>query len=96
VKTDIYQKMERDFGDGLGEAIEQIELLEAETKGLIDNRLLRAILFLADGDLEEFKQVIELARTDYRDVLFQAEYGCGEKRLYDFNKSFHELKLMDK
>ena len=94
MKTDIYQKIERDFGDDLKLAIEQVEILDARTKGLIGNRLLRAMVFLSKGSIDRFKQVIELGRIDYRDVLWQAEYDCGEEQLYDFNKTFHELKLM--
>jgi len=96
MKTDIYQKIERDFGDDLKLAIEQVEILDARTKGLIGNRLLRAMVFLSKGNIDRFKQVIELGRIDYRDVLWQAEYDCGEEQLYDFNKTFHELKLMGK
>jgi hypothetical protein len=96
MKTDIYQKIERDFGDDLKLAIEQIEILDARSKGLVGERMLRAMVFLAKGSIEHFKQVIELGRTDFRDVLWQAEYDCGEEQLYDFNKTFHELKLMGK
>ncbi|MCG8393951.1 MAG: hypothetical protein MI745_12785 [Pseudomonadales bacterium] len=96
MKTDIYQKIEKDFGSDLKLAIEQIEILDARSKGLVSHRMLRAMVFLAKGDIERFKQVIELGRTDYRDVLWQAEYECGEEQLYDFNKTFHELKLMGK
>ena len=96
MKTDIYQRIERDFGDDLKLAIEQVEILDARTKGLIGNRLLRAMVFLSKGNIDSFKQVIELGRTDYRDVLWQAEYDGGEEQLYDFNKTFHELKLMGK
>ena len=96
MKTDIYQKVEKDFGPEAKLAIEQIEILDARSKGLVSDRMLRAMVFLAKGDIERFKQVIELGRTDYRDVLWQAEYDCGEEQLYDFKKTFHELKLMGK
>ena len=96
MKTDIYQKIELDFGADLKSAIEQVEILDARSKGLVGDRMLRAMVFLAKGNIERFKQVIELGRTDYRDVLWQAEYDCGEEQLYDFNKTFHELKLMGK
>jgi hypothetical protein len=96
MKTDIYQKIKRDFGDDLQLAIEQVEILDARTKGLIGDRMLRSMVFLSKGKIERFKQVIELGRVNYRDVLWQAEYDCGEEQLYDFNKTFHELKLMGK
>jgi hypothetical protein len=94
MKTDIYQKIKKDFGDDVTRVIEQIIILDARSKGLIDDRMLGAMIFLAKGSIDRFKLVIELGRTDYRDVLWQAEYDCGEERLYDFNKTFHELKLM--
>lgn len=96
IKTDIYRKIEIDFKDNLQAVIEQIEILDTDGKGLINDRLLRAMVFVANGDIERLKQIVTLARTDYRDVLWQAEYDAGEKRVYDFNKSFYELKLLDK
>ena len=96
MKTDIYQKIERDFGNDLKLVIEQVEILDARSKGLIGDRMLRAMVFLAKGNIDRLKQVIQLGRTDYRDVLWQAEYDCGEEQIYDFNKTFHELKLMGK
>jgi hypothetical protein len=96
MKTDIYQKIEKDFGHDLKQAIEQVEILDAQSKGLINDRLLRSMVFLAKGNIERFKKIIELGRIDYRDVLWQAEYDCGEKQIYDFNKTFHELKLLGK
>jgi len=53
-------------------------------------------MFLAKGNVERFKHVIELGRVDYRDVLWQTEYDCGEEKLFDVNKWFHELKLTNK
>ena len=96
METDIYQKLEADFGNCFEEARDQIDMLDAETKGLIDNRILRAIIYLASGNIEQMKSMIELARKDYRDVLWQAEYDCGEELLRDFNKTFHDLGLMKK
>ena len=94
MKADVYQKIEKDFGSDLNLAIELIETVDAHSKGLVSDRILRAIVFLAKGDIDRLKQVIELSRTDYRDVLWQAEYHFGEDRRYDFNRTFHELNLM--
>ena len=94
LETDIYQKIEHDFGANANAAIEQIDQLEAITKGLIDNRLLRAMIYLANGNLDGLTTTIERGRKNYRDVLCQAEYDGGEVRIHDFNKSFHELGLI--
>ncbi len=58
--------------------------------------LLRAMVYLANGYIDRFKEIIELARIDYRDVLWQAEYDCTEEHLRDFNSTFHKLGLMKK
>jgi len=69
--------------------------LEAETKGTIGDRIIRAVLYLSDGDLPKFHEKIKLARLDWRDVLMQAEYSFPEEeRLRDFNKTFYELGLL--
>jgi hypothetical protein len=96
MKTDIYQKIELDFKADKDLVLEEIDILDAQTKGLIGDRILRAMVFLAKGNYDLFKQIVELARTDYRDVLWQAEYDCTEEHKRDFNKTFHELKLMKK
>jgi hypothetical protein len=96
MKTDIFQKIEKDFGTDFNLALEQVEMLEVLTKGLISDRMLRAMVFLAKGDIDRFTEVIELGRTNNREVLQQAEYDGADKKVYDFNQSFHALKLMDK
>ena len=96
MKTDIYQKIESDFKEDKDLALREIDILEAKTKGLIGDRLLRAMVYLANGDINEFKAMIKLSEIDYRDLLWQAEYECTEERKRDFNKSFHELGLIKK
>ncbi len=39
MKTDIYQKIDKDFGDHLDEAIELIDILDACSKALIGDRM---------------------------------------------------------
>ena len=72
--VDIYQKIEHDFGDSAEVIHEALKVLDAKTKGLISNRIIRAIIYLSDGNLEQFNQKVLLAQTDWRDVLAQAEY----------------------
>ncbi len=38
-----------------------------------DDRVLRAILTLSEGDIERLQHYADVAETDYRDVLFWAE-----------------------
>ena len=95
MKTDIYQKLKVDFNKELDEAINIMEALDAQTKGLISDRLLRAIIYLAKGNIHRLKEVIKLSQKDFRDILWQAEYDCGETLIHDFEKTFHELKMMN-
>ncbi|MCP4374353.1 MAG: hypothetical protein GY797_40565 [Deltaproteobacteria bacterium] len=55
------------------------------------HRIMRCILFLAQGDMDIFGEYEKLAKIDYRDVIMNAEYEYpSEKRLRDFSKPFKE------
>lgn len=56
-------------------------------------RVARCVLFVAGGDLEEFKRMIELAQTDYRDAIIAAEYDRADRRLRDLSKPFEDSEL---
>jgi hypothetical protein len=93
--TDIYQKVEHDFGENAAEVHQALTEIDAKTKGLVSPRLIRAILYLADGDIGRFHEKVRLAQTDWRDVLLQAEYSYPENNhVRDFNKTFYELGLL--
>lgn len=96
MRTDIYQKVVADFGAEATAALRLIDQIDANSKGLVGDRLLRAIIFLSCGSVQALNRNIEAARTDYRDVLWQAEYDGGEKRLRNFERTFHELGLLDR
>lgn len=92
---DIYQKIENDFGERANEVHEELKVLDAKTKGMIGNRIIRAIVYLSNGDVSTFHEKVKLAQVDWRDVLMQAEYSCPEnERLRDFDKTFYELGLL--
>ena len=46
-------------------------------------RVRAAILKMADGDLERLRVDLEVAKTDYRDVLAAAEYPLYSRRPFD-------------
>ena len=48
---DIYQKIENDFGEKAKEVHEELKVLDAKTKGMISNRIIRAIVYLSNGDV---------------------------------------------
>jgi hypothetical protein len=91
---DIYQKLSKDFGVQLPEALAALAELEAQTKGMMSDRLLRAIVFLGGGHLEDLKWNISAAREESQSVLWRAESEHGSTRIHDFSKTFHALGLM--
>ena len=95
MKPDTYQKIEKDFGDDIAPALDRFQALEAETKGMVDDRLVRAIIYLAKGDIGALDRYIVMAKLDWRDVLVNAEYRHpGDKKLRDFTLTFHQLGLL--
>ncbi len=91
---DICQTITRDFGADLPLVIEALEGLDSHGQAMEGDRLLRATLFLAKGDIERLRRVLARGRVDYRDVLREAEYAPDENRVYDFPKTFRELGLL--
>jgi len=96
---DIKIEIQKSFKQRSKDAIELIQKQFADTK--MSNRIIRCVIFLAEGDLEKLEHFIDIAKTDYRDVIFMAEYTDHEskhpKRIRDFNRSFgrHDLKSSD-
>ena len=91
--SDIQNKLERDFGKQWLLAKDEIEALFVKTNWRVTNRIVRAAIYVADGDFDELSRSIERVLSDYKDLLWQAEYDRGDDQLRDFNKSFDELDL---
>jgi hypothetical protein len=94
LQTDIYLKLEHDFGEALPQALSLLEDVEAQTKGNVDDRILRAMIYLSKGDVGRLEELIALVQKDYRDLLWQAEYDEQGQRQFDFSKTFHELNFI--
>ena len=56
-------------------------------------RIVRALIFTGNKDINHLKKMIELTRTDWRDLLMNAEYEYPEKRVRDFNNEFGNEKI---
>ena len=93
--VDVYQKVERDFGESAEEIHQALRALDQETRGMISDRLVRAIVYLAQGDAIKFYGLVAEAQTEWDKVLYEAEHDktTGEK-VRNFDRTFHELKLM--
>ncbi len=59
MKTDIYQRLEADFGEKIQDAKMVIDDLGAVTKGLVANAQIRAIIFEANGNIELLRRFAE-------------------------------------
>ena len=94
-KYDIIERIRADFGNSSTEAMTTIVEALNKSDYLKTDRVIRSIIFLAEGDLINLEKYIEAATVDTRDVMFWAEYekindGFNSKRIRDFNKTFAE------
>ena len=55
---------------------------------LSSDRILRCIVFVANGDLNRLEKAIDLAKTDYRDLIVLAEYDEKNERVRDLSNPF--------
>jgi len=91
-KKDIIERINLDFGH---EALEAFKLLQPWGR---NERVLRCIIYLSKGSLNELNHVMTQAMTDNRDVMLWAEYkgltGTEDfKRVRDFNETFEESEI---
>jgi hypothetical protein len=52
------------------------------------SKVLRRVLFLANGDLDKLWHYTGAAMSDWRDVIYWAEYDREDRRIRDFNQLF--------
>jgi hypothetical protein len=80
--SDIVDRVIRDFD---ADVIGQVHLWLEE---LGSDRLARCALFFAGGSIEGLRSAMEIARTDWRDLIVAAEYDRNKNHLRDFNLPF--------
>jgi len=86
--TDIRTRLESDFGKNYNQVFWRIQELIISNTCFQINRIIRAIIHLLNRDLEQLERIIGQAKTDWRDILFWAEYDENENRIRDFNNEF--------
>jgi hypothetical protein len=94
ILIDIQQKLEHDFGSEFPFARDEIDAIYIATNWNISNKVIRSIIYLAKGNLELLNKNIQRAQTDFKDLLWEAEYDRGDEQLRDFSKSFIALGLI--
>ncbi|GGG30805.1 hypothetical protein GCM10011344_34680 [Dokdonia pacifica] len=91
--TDILKRLESDFGKNSGDAKRKIQELIKSNKEFRSHRIVRSLIFAGNKDINHLKKMIELTKTDWRDLLMNAEYEYPEKRVRDFNNEFGNEKI---
>lgn len=88
---DIITKVRQDFSEDDAIAIVQLlGELQKENPTIFSDRILRCIVFSAEGSFEELECAVALARIDWRDVIVNAEYDKDrETRRRDFELPFN-------
>lgn len=88
---DIKNRILSGFGRQADEATKIIQEAISRYNYLSLDRIIRCIIYLSDGKLENFRTRINQAIEDPRDVMYWAEYvdfNKIPKHIRDFNKSF--------
>ena len=87
---DIADRIEQDFGRGAIDGIRDI--LQPVVEAGLGDRIVRCILWLAEGDPGKLRHYAEQAVKDYRDVISWAEYD-STRRTHEFNEPFERSSL---
>jgi len=94
---DILKKIDEDFKEDVDHAKKAIQpylLNQIELRG---PRIVRSLIFLSNGQIDELGKQIEIAKLDYRDTFLMAEYegiNTGHpKRVRNFDKEFGSEKI---
>ncbi len=75
--TDILARIDADFGQQAPIAFRELQEVIGETPSVRQPRIIRGILWVANGDMGKLDEAIELAVRDYRNLLTAAEYAPG-------------------
>jgi len=90
MQPDIVEKINKDF-DNPGEALRILEAFVLISKHPETDRVCRAVVFGAKGDIKKLHECIDDSFFDCRGFLHQAEYAGTNDQVYDFNQLFSEI-----
>ena len=87
---DIWGKVNKDFETPEEAALALSVLADfvLQHQELSSDRILRCIVFVTNGDLNRLEKAIDLAKTDYRDLIVLAEYDEKKERVRDLSNPF--------
>jgi hypothetical protein len=85
LEPDILDRIRSDYAaDEVATAIAAVSVYS----GPEASRVLRCVLYLSGGALAKLTHFLEVAHTDYRDVIAFAEYDRSGRRVRDFTGGF--------
>jgi hypothetical protein len=98
IEEDIIEKIKKDFSYDAKVVIDLFLSTMKEHKSIEHPRIIRSIIYLSQGDLFELKHYLKMAVSDWRDVIYFAEYetpsnGTVKKRVRDFNNQFEQKDI---
>lgn len=73
IAPDIENKIRADAGDFADEMLEQLAAFAGRNPEIGD-RILRCLVYLAQGKIDRLGYAIQTAESDWRDTIVQAEY----------------------
>jgi hypothetical protein len=93
VLPDIEMRITRDFGnERKAEIIRSVEEFEEKFTGVYKEkpspRIIRCILQLAEADTDKLSYYLKQALSDWRDVIYWAEYDSEDNRIFSGSRKF--------
>ena len=85
IPMDVSKKLEADFEP---DYMATVRSLLDKYRGKERYRVIRCIIHLAEGDTDKLLHFINAANSDYRDIIYWAEYDKGDQKAHDFNLPF--------
>ena len=85
---DILKKIDNQFGKDNGEIKRKLQDFIKRNKYFSNPRIIRAILYLSNGNEIQIEKYIKQAEIDWRDILLWAEYDKNNEQIRDFNNEF--------
>ena len=90
IPQDIIVRVEREFPHESGGVLQRLVTLRREDARLFSDRILRCIVQAAGGSASRVEPLIQLARTDYRDLIVAAQYDAQWNPLRDLSQPFQD------
>jgi hypothetical protein len=83
--ADVAERLRADYPN---EQLVTLQALLGEYDGKERARVVRSVVHLAEGSIDRLLHFIGCATTDYRDVIYWAEYDLSDQRVRDFDQPF--------